>query len=88
MLYVNANTKTVGLSIQENIVLNRASVFGTWSIGDVVDRAAVTRVDQGLGLLLTISEGVLGFTHVRRWYFAGYIKLLLLLLFIIIIKLL
>lgn len=61
---MNANTKTVGLSLQENTVLNKAASFDRWSVGDVIDDAAVTRVDQGLGLLLRLSDGNLGFTHV------------------------
>lgn len=61
---MNVNTKTVGLSLQENVISNEAASFGHWSVGDVVDDAAVTRVDQGLGLLLRLSDGILGFTHV------------------------
>ncbi|KAJ7376225.1 hypothetical protein OS493_036048 [Desmophyllum pertusum] len=66
LLYMNANTKTVGLSLQENTVLNKAASFDRWSVGDVIDDAAVTRVDQGLGLLLRLSDGNLGFTHISR----------------------
>ena len=61
---MNVNTKTVGLSLQENVISNEAASFGHWSVGDVVDDAAVIRVDQGLGLLLRLSDGILGFTHV------------------------
>ena len=61
---MNVNTKTVGLSLQENVVLNKATSFHHWSIGDVIDDAAVVRVDQGLGLLLRLSDGIRGFTHV------------------------
>ena len=64
LLYVNANTKTVGLSLQQTVVLNKATTFGHLSVGDVVDDAAVVRVDQGLGLILSLSDGILGFTHV------------------------
>ena len=63
-MYVNANTKTVGLSLQENVVVNRATCFGDWSIGDVIEEATVTRVDQGMGLLTRLSDNCLGFTHV------------------------
>ena len=61
---MNANTKTVGLSLQENVISNEAASFGHWSVGDVIDDAAVFRVDQALGLLLRLSDGILGFTHV------------------------
>lgn len=61
---MNVNTKTVGLSLQENVISNEAASFGHWSVGDIVDDAAVIRVDQGLGLLLRLSDGILGFTHV------------------------
>ena len=64
---MNVNTKTVGLSLQENVISNEAAGFGHWSVGDVVDDAAVIRVDQGLGLLLRLSHGTLGFTHVS-WF--------------------
>ena len=63
-MYINANTKTVGLSLQENVVVNTATSFGDWSIGDVIEDAAVTRVDQGMGLLTRLSDNSLGFTHV------------------------
>ncbi|KAL9983734.1 hypothetical protein ACROYT_G005955 [Oculina patagonica] len=66
LLYMNVNTKTVGLSLQENVVLNKAASFGHWSVGDVIDDAAVVRVDQGLGLVLRLSDGILGFTHISR----------------------
>ena len=61
---MNANTKTVGLSLQKNVISNEAASFSHWSVGDVVDDAAVSRVDQGLGLLLKLSDGIRGFTHV------------------------
>ena len=61
---MNANTKTVGLSLQQTVVLNKATTFGHLSVGDVIDDAAVVRVDQGLGLILSLSDGILGFTHV------------------------
>lgn len=61
---MNVNTKTVGLSLQENVISNEAASFGHWSVGDIIDDAAVIRVDQGLGLLLRLSDGILGFTHV------------------------
>ena len=61
---MNVNTKTVGLSLQENVISNEAASFGHWLVGDVVDDATVNRVDQGLGLLLRLSDGILGFTHV------------------------
>ena len=64
---MNVNTKTVGLSLQENVISNEAAAFGHWSVGDVVDDAAVIRVDQGLGLLLRLSHGIFGFTHVS-WF--------------------
>ena len=64
LLYINTNTKTVGLSLQENVVLNKATSFGDWSVGDIIDDATVTRVDQGLGLFMRLSDATLGFTHV------------------------
>lgn len=64
---MNANTKTAGLSLQENVISNEAASFSDWSVGDVVDDAAVSRVDQGLGLLLKLSDGILGFTHVSSF---------------------
>ena len=64
LLYVNANTKTVGLSLQESVVQNKATSFGDFSVGDIIDDATVTRVDQGLGLLIKLSNSILGFTHV------------------------
>jgi len=54
----------VGLSLQEKVISNEAASFGHWSVGDVVDDATVIRVDQGLGLLLRLSDDILGFTHV------------------------
>ena len=64
LLYINANTKTVGLSLQENVVLNKATSFGNWSIGDIIEDAVVMRVDQGMGLLMRLSDNSLGFAHV------------------------
>lgn len=64
LLYINANTKTVGLSLQENVVLNKATSFGNWSIGDIIEDAVVIRVDQGMGLLMRLSDNSLGFAHV------------------------
>lgn len=64
ILYVNANKKTVGVSLQETTVLHKTATFGQWSVGDVVDDAAVFRVDQKMGLFLNLSNGILGFTHV------------------------
>jgi len=66
LLYINTNTKTVGLSLQENVVLNKATSFGDWSVGDIIDDATVTRVDQGLGLFMRLSDATLGFTHISR----------------------
>ena len=64
ILYVNANKKTVGVSLQETTVLHKTATFGHWSVGDVIDDAAVFRVDQKMGLFLNLSDGILGFTHV------------------------
>ena len=64
LLYINANTKMAGLSLQGNIIQNQATDFGDFSVGDVVDDVTVIRVDQGLGLLMKLSESVVGFTHV------------------------
>ena len=64
LLYINVNTKTVGLSLQENVVLNKATSFGNWSIGDIIEDAVVMRVDQGMGLLMRLSDNSLGFAHV------------------------
>ena len=64
LLYINANTKTVGLSLQENVLLNKATSFGNWSIGDIIEDAGVMRVDQGMGLLMKLSDNSLGFAHV------------------------
>ncbi|CAH3149742.1 unnamed protein product, partial [Porites evermanni] len=66
LLYINANTKTVGLSLQENVVLNKATSFGNWSIGDIIEDAVVMRVDQGMGLLMRLSDNSLGFAHISR----------------------
>lgn len=71
---MNVNTKTVGLSLQENVVVNKAMSFHCWSIGDVIDDAAVVRVDQGLGLLLRLSDGILGFTHVSLFSEADILR--------------
>ena len=64
ILYVNANKKTVGVSLQETTVLHKTATFGHWSVGDVIDDATVFRVDQKMGLFLNLSDGILGFTHV------------------------
>nr|XP_058962333.1 protein RRP5 homolog [Pocillopora verrucosa] len=66
ILYVNANKKTVGVSLQETTVLHKTATFGHWSVGDVIDDAAVFRVDQKMGLFLNLSDGILGFTHISR----------------------
>ena len=63
-MYINANTKMAGLSLQGNIIQNQATDFGDFSVGDVVDDVTVIRVDQGLGLLMKLSDSVVGFTHV------------------------
>ena len=74
LLYINTNTKTVGLSLQQNALLNKAASFGDWSVGDIIDDAAVTRVDQGLGLLMRLSDGIPGFTHVSLQAVMGFGK--------------
>ncbi|XP_068709241.1 protein RRP5 homolog [Montipora foliosa] len=66
LLYINANTKMAGLSLQGNIIQNQATDFGDFSVGDVVDDVTVIRVDQGLGLLMKLSDSVVGFTHISR----------------------
>lgn len=64
LLFIDTNTKTAGVSLQEDIIENRATGFGDYAIGDIIDDATVVRVDDGLGLLMKLSESVLGFTHV------------------------
>lgn len=54
----------MGLSLQESVVKNKATCFEDWTVGDIVDDATVTRVDQRLGLLMCLSDGSMGFTHV------------------------
>ncbi|XP_022789365.1 protein RRP5 homolog [Stylophora pistillata] len=66
ILYVNANKKTVGVSLQEKVVLHRTASFGHCSMGDVIDDAVVIRVDQKMGLFFSFSDGILGFTHISR----------------------
>ncbi|XP_044173478.1 protein RRP5 homolog [Acropora millepora] len=66
LLFIDTNTKTAGVSLREDIVQNRGTEFGDYAIGDIIDDATVIRVDDRLGLLMELSEGVLGFTHISR----------------------
>ena len=65
IVYINSSTKKVGLSLHKSIVEGKAHEFGLYGIGDIIDGATVTRVDQGLGLLMNLSEDVKGYAHVR-----------------------
>lgn len=69
MLFIDTNTKTAGVSLREDIIQNRGTEFGDYAIGDIIDDATVIRVDERLGLLMELSEGVLGFTHVSTVFF-------------------
>ena len=64
IIYICPSTKTVGLSVLQNVVENEAFSFQGFSIGDVVDDATVTRLDQGKGLLLQLSDNISGYAHV------------------------
>ncbi|XP_015771536.1 PREDICTED: protein RRP5 homolog [Acropora digitifera] len=66
LLFIDTNTKTAGVSLREDIIQNRGTEFGDYAIGDIIDDATVIRVDDRLGLLMELSEGVLGFTHISR----------------------
>lgn len=69
MLFIDTNTKSAGVSLREDIIQNRGTEFGDYAIGDIIDDATVIRVDDRLGLLMELSEGVLGFTHVSTVFF-------------------
>ena len=69
-MFIDTNTKTAGVSLQEDIIQNRGTEFGDYAIGDIIDDATVIRVDDRLGLLMELSEGVLGFTHVSTVFFS------------------
>ena len=69
LLFIDTNTKTAGVSLREDIIHNRGTEFGDYAIGDIIDDATVVRVDDRLGLLMELSEGVLGFTHVSTVFY-------------------
>ena len=65
IIYINSSLKKAGLSLQQPIVKGKAHEFGSYGVGDIIDTATVTRIDQGLGLLMTLSQDVMGYVHVR-----------------------
>lgn len=51
--------------------------FSRFSIGDIIEKASVTRVDQNKGLLLQLSDDLSGYVHVSIGVRSDFISLFL-----------
>ena len=71
-MFICPSTKTVGLSVLQNVIDNEPCSFSGHTIGDVIEEAIVTRLDQGKGLLLQLPDSVKAFAHVSMKFIATY----------------
>ena len=71
MIFVDAQNKRVGLSLQPHLLEAQSSASILPSTGSIFDNAVITRVDPNVGVSLQISKGgkkgsIAGYAHVSH----------------------
>ena len=62
-MYVDQKSKKIGLSLL-NTIINGQSDVVPLEMGQIIEDAAVVRIDKSIGLLLQLNDNLKGYVHV------------------------